>query len=238
MTTDRLSITGRSRRERPAKLALTRDGIVEAALTILREDGLSKVTMRRIAAALDTGAASLYVYVRDTEDLHAQILDALLGEVHLAPSTGTWRDRLKALLTQYMMVLFGYPEIARMAMSTQPSGPNYLSLVDAILGLLHEGGVPDREAAWAVDLLLLFATATAAEQSTRSDGWRVADDISSLAGAIGRASAEDYPHIARLGDELLSGGPVRSQWGFDVLLSGILATRRPNSDHDLDGIEQ
>ena len=238
MTTDRLSITARSRRERPAKPALTRAGIVEAALAILREDGLSKVTMRRIAAGLDTGAASLYVYVRDTEDLHAQILDALLGSIDLAPSGGTWRDRVKALLTQYMMVLFGYPDIARMAMSTQPSGPNYLSLVDAILGLLREGGVPDREAAWAVDLLLLFATATAAEQSTRSDDWRVADDISSLAGAIGRARAEDYPHIARLGDELLSGGPVRSQWGFDVLLSGILATRRPDTDHDLDGIEQ
>lgn len=221
----------RSRRERPAKPALTRSGIVDAALTIMRDEGLSKVTMRRIAGTLDTGAASLYVYVRDTEDLHAQILDALLGEIGLpAPSGGTWQGQLKALLTEYTRVLFGYPEIARMAMSTQPSGPNYLALVDAILGLLREGGVPDREAAWAVDLLLLFATATAAEQSTRSQDWRVADDISALAGAISRADAADYPHIARLGDELLSGGPVRSQWGLDVLLSGILTTRRPDTD--------
>ena len=51
---------------------------------ILREEGLSKVTMRRIATALDTGPASLYVYVSDTEDLHAQILDALLGPVTAA----------------------------------------------------------------------------------------------------------------------------------------------------------
>lgn len=236
MTTDGPTTTTRSRRDRPAKPALTRAGIVEAALVILREDGLSKVTMRRIAAALDTGAASLYVYVRDTEDLHAQILDALLGEITPPErARGTWRDQLKAMLTQYTLVLFAYPEIARMAMSTQPSGPNYLALVDAILGLLHEGDVPDREAAWAVDLLLLFATATAAEQSTRSDDWRVADDISALAGAIGRANAGDYPHIARLGNELLSGGPVRSQWGFDVLLSGILATRRPDADVEPDG---
>lgn len=104
----------------------------------------------------------LYVYVRDTNDLHAQILDALLGAVDAMPlAGGDWRTRLKALLARYSLVLFNHPEIARMAMSTQPSGPHYLSLVDAILALLREGGVPDREAAWGMDLLLLFATATA-----------------------------------------------------------------------------
>ena len=222
----------RSRRERPAKPALTRQGIIDAALTILRDEGLSRVTMRRIATALDTGAASLYVYVRDTEDLHAQILDALLGSVEPARSAGTWRERLKALLTRYLLLLYDYPEIARMAMSTQPSGPNYLALVDAVLGLLREGGVPDREAAWTVDLLLLFATANAAEQSTRQASGRLAAEISALSVEIAGAEAERYPHIARLGDELLSGGPVRFQWGLDVLLAGILATPRPATDDE------
>src|SRR6478672_908507 len=87
----------RSRRERPAKPALSREGIVAAALAVLRAEGLERVTMRRVAAELDTGAASLYVYVRDTEDLHAQLLDALLGPVADAiPAGGTWRERLAA----------------------------------------------------------------------------------------------------------------------------------------------
>src|SRR3954471_107443 len=121
-----------SRRERPAKAALTRQGIIDVALAILRDEGLDKVTMRRIAAALDTGAAALYVYIRNTEDLHAQILDALLGSVTASAAKrrkGTGRERLKALLTTYSLVLFDPPEMARMAMSPQPSGPNYLSLV-------------------------------------------------------------------------------------------------------------
>ncbi len=83
-----------SRRERPAKAALSREGIVAVALAIMRAEGLAKITMRRIAAALDTGAASLYVYVRDTEDLHAQLLDALLADV-VVPEAGDWRQRLK-----------------------------------------------------------------------------------------------------------------------------------------------
>jgi AcrR family transcriptional regulator len=214
----------RSRRERPAKQPLTRQGIIDAALVILRADGLAKVTMRRIALALDTGPASLYVYVRNTEDLHAQILDVLLASV-TAPATGPWRDRLKALLISYRGVLFGHPEIARMALSTQPSGPNYLALVNAVLALLHEGGVPDGAAAWGVDILLLYPTAVAVEHTAPA---RSAADASELAGHITAVDEDRYPHIARLGDKLISGnGASRSDWAFDVLLDGILAARPP-----------
>jgi AcrR family transcriptional regulator len=217
-----------SRRERPAKAALTRQGIIDVALGIVRDEGLEKVTMRRIAAALDTGPAALYVYLRDTEDLHAQILDALLAP--LRPSKagrGTWRDRLKALLTRYSRVLFDHPEMARMAMSTQPSGPSYMALVDAILALLREGGVPDREAAWAVDLLLLYTTALAAERSHHRASPRAAADFSAMATAISTADAARYPNIARLGGELLSGeGPDRFNWALDVILQGSLTTSR------------
>jgi AcrR family transcriptional regulator len=214
-----------SRRERPAKPALTRSGIIDAALVILRDEGLSKVTMRRIATALDTGPASLYVYVRDTEDLHAQILDTLLAPVATAvPATGTWRDRLKALLAGYRNILFRHPEIARMALSTQPSGPNYLALGNAILGLLVEGGVSDRAAAWGLDLLLLYPTAVAVEHSSQRSPTQKADGLTALAAQIAIVDAARYPHIARLGDELLSGaGLDRADWAFDVLLDGILA---------------
>ncbi|MFF7882405.1 TetR/AcrR family transcriptional regulator [Streptomyces sp. NPDC007896] len=213
-----------SRRERPAKPALTRQGIIDAALAILRDEGLGKVTMRRIAAALDTGPASLYVYVRNTGDLHAQILDSLLGPVKVpAPEAGTWRDRMKALLAGYGEVLFRHPEIARMAMSTQPSGPNYLALADAILGLLDEGGVSGREAAWAMDLLLLYPTAVAVEHSSPESATREAE-FSALAAKIATADPARYPHIARLGDTLVSGdGPGRSDWALDVILDGVLA---------------
>jgi AcrR family transcriptional regulator len=187
----------------------------------MRDEGLDKVTMRRIAAALDTGPASLYVYVRNTEDLHAQILDALLAPV-TAPSTGTWRDRLKALLLRYAAVLFDHPGIARMAMSTQPSGENYLALVNEILALLVEGGASVRGAAWGVDLLLLYPTAVAVEHSApRFQN----DEVSALAARLAAVDAARYPHIARLSEDIVSGtGNERADWALDVLLDGILAS--------------
>ena len=132
-----------SRRERPAKPPLTRAGIVAAGLAVLEAEGMEKVTMRRIATELDTGAASLYVYVQNTADLHAQMLDELLAGVTPA-ETGAWLTRLIDLLESYAAVLFEHPEIARLSMSTHTSGPNYLRLLDTILGLLEEGGVPEK----------------------------------------------------------------------------------------------
>lgn len=228
MMTHKHSSPPRSRRERPAKPALTRQGIIDAALAILHEEGLHKVTMRRIAQALDTGPASLYVYVSNTTDLHVQLLDALLATA-TSPLTveGTWRDRLKQVLTRYTLILFDYPEIARMALTMHPSGPNYLALLEQLLALLKEGGMPDREAAWAVDKLLLYATATAAEQSTRQSSSVAADEDSALVAAITTIDAKRYPHLARLGNELFVGsGPDRFEWGIDILLSGALNTPR------------
>src|SRR3954451_11968234 len=108
--------SNRSRRERPAKPALTREWIVAETIEIMRKEGLEKVTMRRVAQVLDTGAASLYVYVANTAELHAAVLDELLGALPAPGSRGTWTDRLEALLGRYADILFAHPGLARSAL--------------------------------------------------------------------------------------------------------------------------
>jgi AcrR family transcriptional regulator len=217
-----------SRRERPAKPPLTRAGIIAAGLAILEEEGMEKVTMRRIAAALDTGAASLYVYVQNTADLHAQILDELLADVRPATS-GPWLARLIDLLESYAAVLFEHPEIARISMSTHTSGPHYLRLVDVMLGLLEEGGVPSGQAAWGVDLLLAYPTFLAAERGTRTTAQRAGNlDLADLATHIADADPTVLPHLNGAGLDIVSGTPAeRLRWGLTVVINGITRTERP-----------
>ncbi|MFF4350151.1 TetR/AcrR family transcriptional regulator [Streptomyces sp. NPDC001530] len=222
-----------SRRERPAKPALTRDGIIETAVALLRAEGLQRVTMRRLAQELDTGPASLYVYVRNTAELHAAVLDDLLGAVDLSPAgeDGDWRERLVRVLDSYTAVMFEYPGLARSALVARPSGEHYLDLLEALLSLLSDGGVPEDLAAWAVDLLLQFATATAAEHAAGDKSPADTEgEWAALAAALRGASDERHPHIAQLGAELLSGpGEARLNWGFHVLINGVLHTPRPRT---------
>ena len=217
-----------SRRERPAKPALSQEGIVTAALEIVRTEGLQRVTMRRLAQQLDTGPASLYVYVRDTDELHGLVLDVLLREVDtaaVAQRGEDWRERLWTLVRSYTDVLRAQPALARVALVTRLSGPHYLALVDAALGLLDEGSVGHARASWAVDALLLMATATAVEQGTRAERPTTAAQDASLIAEIDVASADRYPHIAAVGRELVGGrGVDRARWAFDALVDGALAT--------------
>ncbi|MCX5602429.1 TetR/AcrR family transcriptional regulator [Streptomyces phaeochromogenes] len=222
--------TPASRRERPAKPALTREGIVATAVALMRAEGLEKVTMRLLAQELDTGPASLYVYVANTAELHAAVLDELLGEVDLDPAEGEgdWRDRLAGVLTSYSDMLFEHPALARSALTARPSGEHYLRLLERLLALLDEGGVPRTQAAWGVDVLLLFATATAAEQSTRSQATDAAEEWDALTRAIHGVAEKTHPHVHTLAASLLAGPPEdRMTWSLQVLINGITHTSTP-----------
>ncbi len=216
-----------SRRERPAKSALSREAVVAAALGILREEGLEKVTMRRIATALETGAASLYVYVRDTKDLHAQLLDALLIDLP-APKPGRrWRADLHRVAEAFLHVLMRYPEIARMTMSNHSTGPGSLRLLDTIAGLLLEGGANVRAASWGVDLVLAYTVATAVEHAEREDDERLLDDLRQM---VVRLDKSKHPHLAMLGLGLISGeGLERFRWGLEAIVTGILTAPESTS---------
>lgn len=225
-----------SRRERPAKVALTREGIVAAAFDILNEEGLEKVTMRAIANRLDTGPASLYVYVRNTEDLHAQLLDALIAgvpEAAAAPpgeslDAADWRGQIIRLLMAYTERLYSHPSIARLSLFARSNGPNSLRVADLLLKLLRQGGVPDASAAWAIDLLLHFATATAAEQSSDQHN----DKIAATADAFEAADPALYPNLAAIDPLLLFSGEgvERFNWAVNVLIAGVLAAPPPTPD--------
>ncbi len=216
----------RSRRDRPAKPALTREGIVAAAVAVMRAEGLERVTMRRLAQELDTGAASIYVYVSNTAELHAAVLDRLMeGLLDSARPGGEWRERLVAILTAYTELLFEYPSLARSALVARPTGPGYLDLLETLLSLLHDGGVADDRAAWGVDLLLQTATATAAEQATRGHAFESAGEQDAFERIVRGAPADTYPHVAAMADNLLRGpGRTRLTWAFHVLIDGIAHT--------------
>jgi AcrR family transcriptional regulator len=188
--------------------------------------------MRRLAQELDTGPASLYVYVRNTAELHAAVLDELLAEVDLGPATaqGSWRPRLVDILTSYIQVLYANPSLARSAVVARPHGEHYLDLAEALLAVLGDAGIEGERAAWAVDVLLGFATTTAAEHGSRRQAPESQEEWAALARALRSAEPERYPYLVAAGDDLVSGTPrARLAWTFHVLLNGILTAPAPDT---------
>ena len=213
-----------SRRTRPAKAALSREVIVAAGLDLLTREGLPGLSLRKVAVELDTGAASLYVYVDNLGELQSLVLDQALGAVALPDQqTGDWRRRLKDVLIAYFQTLCAHPGLAQLALMTVPSGPHILRISETILAQLSESGMQGATAAWAVDLLTLYVTAIAAEQSS-SDAHDVS--LARLERALAAVTPGEYPHIYALRDQMFSGGgKERFEWAVDVLLAGLAESR-------------
>src|SRR5437764_8785599 len=68
-------------------------GIAAAAVAIADREGLDAVSMRRVAARLGTGAASLYRYLESREDLLDLMVDATGAEYVFTAPTGDWSQR-------------------------------------------------------------------------------------------------------------------------------------------------
>lgn len=197
---------------------------MQAALGLLSREGLPGMSLRKVAAELETGAASLYAYVESLEELQALVCDRGLSGVKTRSSKATWREQLSDLLSSYLRVLMATPGLAQLAMKTVAIGPNALRILEAQLALLEQGGVERGAAAWASDLLTLHVTAIASEQSERK---QQADPLGPAARVIGAVEEARFPHIFAAREELLSGGPARLAWVLEVLIEGVLRAPRP-----------
>jgi AcrR family transcriptional regulator len=214
-----------SRRGGPSKQPLSRDAIVTEALRQLTSEGLKGMSLRKVAAALETGPASLYAYVDDLSELHALVLDRALGQVKIRGAAGAgWRERLLNLLESYARVLSASPGLAQLAFGTVAVGPHALRITETLLALLEEGGVDVATGAWAVDLLVLYVTAIVAEHA---NGLDPAAPEGAVARAVAGVSEQDYPRICAAREHLLSGtAEERFAWAVDVFLRGILQSPR------------
>lgn len=182
----------RSTRDRPAKAPLSEGLIVDTALGILRAEGLDAVTMRRVAAALDTGPASLYVYVDGTRELGEAMLERVVASIPLEqPDATRWRDQVIDLMRAALRAFQAHPGIARVLMfdrglgrsfdlgfdeegeaaasaaGANASGRYSWRFIETLLGMLHAGGIDARDATWACEVLSLITAAAAIEIPTQ-----------------------------------------------------------------------
>jgi AcrR family transcriptional regulator len=195
-------------------------------LRILRAEGLDAVTMRRLASELDTGPASLYVYIRNREELLNALFDRIGGMVETEqPDPARWREQLHGLVDRLLAVMEAHRGIARVAVANVPTGENALRIADNLMGLLLAGGVTPRDAAWACDILPLFVTASAVETAVYEERGDAQDDVvDALQAVFSRLSPARFPNLARHAQDLLSGnGDERFQFGIDTFLDGLVA---------------
>jgi AcrR family transcriptional regulator len=140
MTADGLAASIWMRQERSAvgrPAQWSRAGITRVALRVADADGLEAVSMRRVAAELGTGAASLYRYVETREELLDLMTDAMAAEYELAPSSGDWLADVIAFGEQARAIFRRHRWLAGLTMTRPVIGPNAIAAIEHFLTLLQ-----------------------------------------------------------------------------------------------------
>ena len=215
-------------RQRPTRAPLTREGIVNAALRVLKREGGDGLSMRRVAEELGTGPASLYWHVANKDELINLLIDRVASEIQLPPpDPAQWQQQLKEWVLQARQVFKRYPGVAALTLGRIPVGPNLVRWTEWLLALLRGAGVPDRIAAYAGDLGGLYLGATAYEEEMplpSPTGQDLSPDqlVAMFRSYYESLPADQFPNVHATLDELFSGGPdERFELGLDVLIRGL-----------------
>jgi AcrR family transcriptional regulator len=226
----------RSTRDRPAKAPLSENAIVDAALAITAAEGLDAVTMRRVAAELDTGAASLYVYVRNRDELLRAMMDRVAGTVpRVTPEPERWREQVHDLMRGFREALDAHPGLASVLTGEPPTTENALAGAESLLGILLAGGIAPQDAAWAVDILMLIVTATATEADIRRAAGLTTDAdrddaVAQIRDTFTALSPMRFPLLVSHASGLVAGaGDERFRFAIDTFLDGLVARAGPGT---------
>ena len=123
---DRAVVEGR---EPPsARVPLSRDRILEAALSYIEHEGLAGLSMRRLGAILGVEAMSLYRYVEGREVLLDGVVESMVASMELdsdvlhEPENG-WQDFLQRLAHGIRRVALAYPKSFPLVASRPTEAP-------------------------------------------------------------------------------------------------------------------
>ncbi|WP_433057799.1 TetR/AcrR family transcriptional regulator [Dactylosporangium sp. CS-033363] len=217
-----------------ARQPLSAEAVLSTALRLVDKDGLDALSMRRVAQELGTGAASLYAYFANKDELLEQLLDRVVGEAPLPRADAPdWQAEVKRSCFASRNVFCAHRDIAKVARANIPTGPNSLRYTEALLAVLRGAGIPDHICAWAMDQMSMVIIADAIETAIHVElGRRTEADaapyLNQVRDYLASLPADEFPNLVAIAPAMIEGsGDERFAFALDVMLDGLARYARP-----------
>jgi AcrR family transcriptional regulator len=216
----------REQRQRP-----TREAIVAAATDLADTHGLDAVSIRRVAAALQTRPMDLYRYFARKDELIDLMVDEVVAGAVLDEIPRDWRDALAAIAHAMRAVCLAHPWMVTAAGRQALIGPNVMRHAEQSLEATAALGIDwtKRLAIWRAVDSYTMGHAHLSPGRDQSEG-NTADDPGRRAAAEaylqGLADSGNFPNLAGIGTAGLlhnEHDELTFEAGLNWLLTGIAA---------------
>ncbi|ASQ98720.1 TetR/AcrR family transcriptional regulator C-terminal domain-containing protein [Streptomyces sp. 11-1-2] len=170
-------------------MGLDRTAVVTAALELLDEAGLDKLTMRKVAERLGVQLNTVYWHASSKPRLLELMADTMLEGCTDAPLPDPWDDRACTLAHRYRAALLSRRDGARVVAGTYVAEEHTLRLADTLTGAFLSGGHSPAEAGWRTWSLVYFTLGLAQEE-------QAAQGVGGMEPLLRAATAERFPALA------------------------------------------
>jgi AcrR family transcriptional regulator len=205
---------------------LSREAILRAALHVADRDGLNRLTIRKLAAALGASPMALYRHFRNKEEIVDGLMDVVVGDYDVTNhEEANLCDWLRETFRLMHKGLCEHPGIIPLVGGAAFSGMNATGVMERVLAVLRKAGLGDAEAS------LLFYTLTSYTVGAVSFKSPIGDQTPEEQLRRSRLSFEmvplaTYPTIVALAPHLaLYSTDPQFIAGLDQILFGVLNRR-------------
>ena len=192
-------------------------------MAIADEEGLAAVSIRRIAARLQSSPMALYHYVPSKRDLLNLILDAFNAEFEWPSAKFTeWRTALSHFAWENRRCLKRHPWASTLRAADPEYGPECIRTFEALLTTLSQFGFEIRTATRALGVLFVFVNGFVAAETgdlaiNHPKGSRRPTSQPRFSSAILKTGK--FPNVARFVE---MGAELPDDEGFERALNWIL----------------
>jgi AcrR family transcriptional regulator len=212
-----------------ARVPVTRERALRAAMAVADAEGLAALTMRRLAQEVGVEAMSLYHHVANKDDILDGMVDLVFTEIELPADGDEWKPAMRARAVSARAALMRHPWAIDIMNSRIASGPATLRHHDAVIGCCLQAGMSAAMAGHSFSLIDSYLYGFVMQESAlpfdeTSDIPQILDEM------YEPFPANEYPHLMRFTTEYIMKPGYKYgdefEWGLDLVLDGLEALPR------------
>jgi AcrR family transcriptional regulator len=204
----------------PAPRKFSQAELQRAALALVDAEGLGALTMRSLAAALGTGAMTIYNYVEGREGLEALLVEAVLAEAEpVGVPSADWRSDLRTIAEANWRAIRAHSAVIPLILTRRGTDPATLRIGEATLDALARSGRTGTELLAAFRTVTAFVNGFAQVEIGSPVPSAGTDDVVCQ---VLRLPAERYPRLVQAATTAAGSDPVTEfRAGLDLLIAGL-----------------
>jgi len=213
-------------------MALDRDDVLNGALRILDDEGIEKLSMRRLASSLGVKAGAIYWHFAGKQELLDALIDHVLGDLLEPAPTGKWDEQLAELTRRMARRMAKQRDGAKLMTRGLRPGANALAVSEKMLAIARDAGFSKQATIWATSVLGYYVLGYVTDLQA-TDAARRRGDLDAILRALAKnIDRQQFPQLAGFGEDALEmmttprQFEARFEFGLDVIFDGLRSALR------------